>query len=101
MVFVMVAKILYFMRVSSNLAKIVKLTTRVFYDVAAFSLFLGFWMVVFVKLYIIAGVNLFDAESQEETYNSLPTFVALMIQCFRNSLGDIESPTYSYWVAED
>jgi Ni,Fe-hydrogenase I cytochrome b subunit len=95
--FIQVLKILYFMKVSANLAKIVKLTMRVFSDVSAFTFFLLFWMLVFVKLYIIAGINLFDKEYQNSIYTELSDFVALFIQCFRNSMGDIIEPTYYYW----
>jgi hypothetical protein len=51
---------MYFMRASINLAKIVKLTFKVFSDVAAFTLFLMFWLTVFTELYHVSGITLFD-----------------------------------------
>jgi len=86
---------MYFMRVSTNLAKIVKLTIRVFQDVAAFTVFMIFWITVFMQIYIITGITLF--ENQDETYAKLTSPVALWIQSFRNSLGDINNPVYTYW----
>ena len=58
MTLLIVFKLMYFMKVSVNLATVVKLTHVVFRDVAAFSLFLLFWITTFVLLYLIAGVKL-------------------------------------------
>lgn len=62
-----VMKLLYFMRVSEELAKIVKLTSQVFVDVFAFTVFLCFWILIFLYLYIIAGINFegFDNVNRE------------------------------------
>ena len=85
------------MRVSINLAKIVKLTIVVFYDVTSFTIFMIFWITIFVLLYMIAGVKLFDENDDGYVYSVLTLPVALWIQSFRNSLGDISEPTYEYW----
>lgn len=55
-----VMKLMYYMRASNALAKIVKLTAKVFFDVAAFTLFLAFWITIFTELYIISGIRLYD-----------------------------------------
>ena len=82
-------KLMYFMKASINLAKIVKLTTKVFYDVAAFTLFLVFWMTIFTELYFLSGITLVDDVLFEKYYPLTDRWIALWIQNFRNSLGDI------------
>lgn len=77
MVILIVLKIMYFMKVSVNLAKIVKLTVRVFEDVAAFTIFMIFWICVFVQLYLVSGINLFANVSEDYPVMTLP--VALWI----------------------
>lgn len=74
-----VMKMLYFMRVSINLAKIVKLTMRVFYDVAAFTVYLIIWITVFLQIYLIAGIYLFNQDSKKEKYAFVVDEIALWI----------------------
>lgn len=70
---------MYFMRASINLAKIVKLTYKVFYDVAAFTLFLLFWITIFTELYVISGIRLFDDISKDKYYPGVSDWFALWL----------------------
>jgi hypothetical protein len=54
----MIMKMMYFMRINGELAKLIKLVKQVFSDVSAFTLFLFGWVFVFVLLYQIAGIDL-------------------------------------------
>jgi hypothetical protein len=91
-------KLLYFLRVNMEMSKIVKLTTQVFSDVGAFTVYLVIWITVFVQLYEIAGISLFNDITYKLKYDYLDNWVALWIQAFRNALGDINEPTATYWI---
>lgn len=97
MLILQVLKIQYFMRVSQDFAKIVKLNSQVFLDITSFTIFLFFWMGVFLFLYIIAG---FDVGSEDDYPNVLKEF-AMAIQVYRNSWGDVTAPTYEHWTGND
>lgn len=96
-----IMKVMYYMRASIKLAKIVKLTIKVFIDVSAFTLFLAFWMTIFTELYNISGIRLFDPATKDRNYPGISDWWALWIQCFRNSIGDISIPYYIYWSDND
>lgn len=91
-----VLKLLYFMRVSEKLAKIVKLSSQVFYDVSAFTVFLIFWVLVFLFLFIIAGFT-FDTGDYDYTLRE----VSMLLQIYRNSFGDISTPQYDMWTENE
>jgi hypothetical protein len=88
-------KLMFFMRVSENFSNLVKLVTNVMYQILPFTIFLMMWMVVNTILYDISGIAIFDKEDND--YHQLTYSVALILQNFRNSVGDITTPTYYYW----
>jgi hypothetical protein len=54
-------------------------------------------MTAFTEIYNMSGISLIDPTIQLKYYPGLSQWVALWIQCFRNSIGDINTPNYTYW----
>lgn len=74
----MLMKFMYFMRISGELSKLIKLVRQVFSDVFAFTCFFFGWVLVFVILYQIAGIDLLDKQTSGP-YKELNTGIALFI----------------------
>lgn len=96
----MLMKLMYFLRISGELSKLIKLVRQVFSDVFAFTFFFFGWVFVFVMLYQIAGIDLVDKQT-EGPYKDLNRGLALYIQSFRNSFGDITDPLYDFWLIDN
>lgn len=63
-------------------------------DVTTFCLFYGFFLCIFGLLFVISGVSF----TNEEDYLVLSPSTQLCIQVFRNSIGDLATPQYQFWV---
>lgn len=84
-------KILSLLRSNVAFGTLVKLIINCFYEVFYFSLFFVAWVVIFAKLFIIAG-----AEFDEDDYPFLP-LLGFYLQTFRAALGESSPPQYHYW----
>jgi hypothetical protein len=89
-------KLMFFMRVSENFSNLVQLITTVLFQIGPFIVFLIMWMIVNSLLYNISGVEIYDINDND--YHELHESLALFFQNFRNSVGDISTPTYDYWI---
>lgn len=89
-------KIMFFLRIWSNLGKLVQLIIRVLQDAVDFTFFFFGWIYVFVLLNKILGAEFSDGD-----YPEFNEFFVMIIQTYRNSIGDIAPPTYDLWTEEN
>ena len=89
-------KLMFFMRVSDNFASLVKLVGDVLSKVGPFMVFFMMWLITLSLLYKIAGI-----EIENEDYKRLDKATSLMIQNFRNAIGDINAPSADIWFSDE
>lgn len=83
---------MYFLRAQEKFSLLVKLVVQCLYDVIPFTIFLISWVTFFGMVYRILGMDI-----EPDDYDLLPSYFIYFIQTFRNSVGDIGAPSYSYW----
>ena len=89
-------KLMFFMRVSDNFASLVKLVGDVLGKVGPFIVFFIMWLITLSLLYKVAGINI-----ENEDYKRLDKASSLVIQNFRNAIGDINAPSADDWFSDD
>jgi len=107
MLYLMFFQSIFYLSLNSNTAKFLTLFKKAFFDAIGF-------LVVFVLLTALFGLSLhvlgarfddggnFDPESYDTNHNdySFTSGVGVaMLAAIRNSIGDIQPPSYDYWTA--
>lgn len=101
MIVLIAFKMMFFMRVKDEFSILVQLIKIVLSQIGSFSIFLLMWMIVQTILYRVSGINVVamnDKTGLAEDYPKVSQMIALSLQIFRNSLGDINTPSYDYWI---
>ena len=88
-----VFKIMFFMRINTNLGLLVELVKRVMKDMFSFTVFLFVWIGAFTFLYILLGS--YDTVGKKEHISPV---VMHLIQTFENTVGNIKDPRYQFWL---
>ena len=86
---------LFYARIFEQLWLLVRLIWQVLKRMFTFFVFFLFWNFMFSWLFRISGSGISNTEIKD--YDGLHTHVMQMITVFRNSLGDIQVPEYSFW----
>lgn len=99
MIVLIAFKLMFFMRVKDDFSILVQLIRIVLWQCRSFTIFLLMWCIVQTVLYRVSGINVvaMDDNGKAEDYANLNSFIMLFMQIFRNSIGDISTPTYDYW----
>ena len=92
MIILSVSKLLSLLRMYPRFSKLVKSILVVLHEMAYFLAFFWIFCFVFGILNIVAGITFDDGD-----YPDINFFWFQSITSFRNSLGDLQSPDYSYW----
>ena len=79
--------------VNDNFGILIELIIECIRDISVFGLFMFGWIIVITLIYILLG-----AEFDNEDYDVLDPKVFFVIQTWRNSIGDIGPPKYSFWM---
>lgn len=88
-------KILYFIRIYDSFGFLVQMVSQTIIETIPFNLFLGFWILLFGISYQILNVEVEgDPTSDDLEYPEVSNFIKFMIQSYRNSIGDINTPDY-------
>jgi len=83
----------YYLRISEHFGKLVKLVGNCIIHALPFLIFYFGWILIFSIIFQILGMEIFNDE-----YIGLPDWVTYFIYTYRNSLGDISVPIYTYWM---
>lgn len=94
MIILGMSKTLYYLRIFNAFSKLVRLVWNVFPHVVPFTLFYAFFLFCFTLMYKVSGI---DVVGEPEAYQDLHRDTMLVIQNFRNSIGDLSTPTYEFW----
>lgn len=88
-------KLLFYLRCHPAFSKMVRLVIQTCFDIIPFLSYTLLSLVLFTILFDISGVKI---TPDDNTYDHVtPNLLAIFIQVFRNSIGDITTPTYNYW----
>lgn len=93
-VFQMVVKICFFMKVDDKFGMLVQLIKTSINDVKAFALFMFIWLMAFSLISMLLGSN----DDVGETYVDIHEFVGYFLLIFENSIGNINPPSYGFWL---
>lgn len=64
-----------------------------------FALFFYGWILMFSLLFQILGMQVPPNDDNESDYKNVNVFMVYFLQTYRNSIGDIAAPDYSFWTA--
>lgn len=84
-----------YLQVSERFYVLSKQVQRGLLDLLPFFCFYLTWILVLTLLYTILGVDIQGSDSSD--YKEVPRFAADAIQVFRNSIGDMQTPSYEFW----
>ena len=87
---------LNYLRINENFGLFMLLIGEVINDTQIFMLFMFMWDFIFTILLYILNSGVVN----EEDYPMLPFSLKLLGQIWRNSLGDIQPPDYSFWMTK-
>lgn len=85
-------KILYFIRIFEQFGFLVQMVAKTCIKVVPFMFFFTLWVLFFTFCYKTMDVVV---KGKDEEYPFVNNFMVLIIQVYRNSIGDIATPGYS------
>jgi hypothetical protein len=91
-------KLMFFLRINQTFGMLVQLILQVVIDFRHFGFFMVCWILIFSFLYRIAGIDVPNTGDDAE-YPEVNNFILFIIQIFRNSIGDLKVPDYTFWNA--
>ena len=87
-------KVMFFLRIQEGFGLLVDLVAECLGDAIPFTVFLMMWVGLFTVLFRLQGF-----EIPADDYDQLGRAAIYTIQTYRNSVGDIAAPAYSFWSA--
>jgi len=91
-------KLLYFLRIFEQFGFLVQMVAKTCKEVLPFMAFFMLWIFFFTISSIILGS---DIKDKDDEYPKVNWFLAWLIQIYRNSIGDINTPDYSGLIDEE
>lgn len=99
-------KAMSMMRYDEDFGQFVELFINSINGIKVFLCFLFGWLLIFSVIFTILGVKFYESEEEQKYYKSeeaynyplVNPYCALLIQIFRNSMGDIAPPKYPHWI---
>ena len=88
-------KLIGYLRIFESIGLNINLIMQAIKDTGPFLFFFVSWIACFCLLMLIAGWEL-----DVQDYPGVNYYVAYIIQTYRNSIGDITPPSYSFWIAK-
>lgn len=89
-------KVMFFLRIHDGFGLLVDLVAECLVDAVPFTVFLMMWVGLFTVLFRLQGL-----EIAADDYDQLGPMAIYTIQTYRNSVGDIAAPAYSFWSAQE
>ena len=86
---------LFFSRIFENFSIQVGMLGQVIIDLIPFICFFFLWTLFFSIIFMIIGMNI-----PLDDYYGFNKEIAYLLYTYRNSIGDITAPGYSYWLNE-
>jgi len=90
----MIGKVCYFLKMYEKFGMLVQLIITCFQDVKPFTFFMIIWLVCFTLIFMLLGAN----NDVDQTYVHLDSFVGYFLLIWENSIGNINPPTYEFWI---
>merc|ERR1711934_1185553 len=87
---------MFYIRVFKGIGTQVELISVTLKDSVTFMVFLIYWIWFFSIAFELLGSE-FEEDFETYTQNRINRTFTNFLQVFRNSLGDLASPTYKYW----
>ena len=88
-------RILQYIRYKESFSFLVQMLMAVIFDLAPFLTIFLIFIIVFTFIIVIM-----EGDIDPEDYEGIPKFMRIMIQIFRNSIGDISIVQYGKWGEE-
>lgn len=97
---ILILRVMEYIRVFTEYSMQVKLVKKGIMDIGAFSVFFCFYIFMFSLAYTLLGVDMRGVgdDGLSGDYPKVALWFADFIQVFRNSIGDIGTPGYAYWL---
>ena len=89
-----VLKICFFLKVDDKFGMLVQLILTCIRDIKAFTIFMMIWLLAFTLIFIVLGAN----NDVGQTYAHLYEFFGYFLLIWENSIGNINPPTYKFWM---
>ena len=86
---------MFFLRINEGFGLLVDLVSECLVDAIPFSIFLAMWIGLFTVLFRLVGL-----EIETDDYDQLGRGSIYAIQTYRNSVGDLAAPGYSFWASQ-
>ena len=90
-------KLQLYLRVYEEFGLLNKLLYEAILEVKIFAFFFYGWIFMFSLLFQILGMQVADNDDDESDYPNVNIFMVYFLQTYRNSIGDIAAPDYSFW----
>ena len=91
----MILKIIYFFKINESFGLLILLISEVFSEILVFTMFMIVWIIGFACVFLLIGAEYKDDNEYPYLQN---VFYIFFLQTYRNSIGDIATPNYSFWV---
>mmetsp|Transcript_3352 Transcript_3352/g.5063 ORF Transcript_3352/g.5063 Transcript_3352/m.5063 type:complete len:244 (-) Transcript_3352:104-835(-) len=92
-------KTLYFIRIYEQFGFLVQMVLLTFIDVVPFTTFMVVWIVYFAMTFMIVRWQIEpDPTDDELEYPEINVFMKYFLQSYRNSIGDLATPDYEWWL---
>lgn len=92
-----ILKSFQYVRVIDNFGFLVQMIISVFTDLVPFFVIFAVFVLLFSLVIEIMGADIDSYGDDGAVYIGLPKFAKIMIQIFRNSIGDINIVSYGVW----
>jgi hypothetical protein len=93
----MMLKFMVYLKGFEEFGKLVELIKKCFRDILDFSLIFMLFNIVFVVIGLVMEVDVDTGDDGEPAYAGLNKKIYLLIYTWRNSVGDLGVPQYSFW----
>jgi hypothetical protein len=88
-------KIMELLRMYEQLGNLIALLVTAIFDISGFLMFFAIFIVTISAFYRMVGATFDDQE-----YTGVYEFMIYFMQTLNNSIGDISTPNYKYWLKE-
>ena len=93
-------KVLFYTRIFKNYGRLTELLIQALYDLVPFMVFFFTAIIVFSGVFNVLLNNTKPDEPNDDEYPNLPNWSRDILWTFRNSIGDLQMPDYSYWTEQ-
>jgi len=90
-------KVLFFLRINEKFGMLSDLMIKCIQDMMPFLVFFITFITVFAGVATVVETSYKNEDPSQDDYPKLPNWAIMLIQTYRNGIGDISPPDYGYW----